>query len=151
MSGFEFLSVVRRRFPKIPVIAVSGAYDFSDRVPSGVIADAFYAKGRHHPSDLLSKVADLIQNGVTYLGGPKRETAAVWIPRNGTNTDGVPFVVVTCLECMRSFPLNVEHEGNQEIQETQCLSCDATVRYIIDFSVLVAPPKTRRAMAGTAG
>src|SRR5512146_370558 len=27
MSGFEFLSVVRRRFPDIPVIAVSGAYE----------------------------------------------------------------------------------------------------------------------------
>ena len=27
MSGFEFLSVVRRRFPEIPVIAVSGAYE----------------------------------------------------------------------------------------------------------------------------
>ena len=27
MSGFEFLSVVRRRFPKISVIAMSGAYD----------------------------------------------------------------------------------------------------------------------------
>ena len=27
MSGFEFLSVVRRRFPQIPVVAISGAYD----------------------------------------------------------------------------------------------------------------------------
>ena len=25
MSGFEFLSVVRRRFPEIPVVAISGA------------------------------------------------------------------------------------------------------------------------------
>ncbi len=45
MSGFEFLSVVRRRFPEIPVIAVSGAYESGDLVPGGVIADAFYAKG----------------------------------------------------------------------------------------------------------
>src|SRR5678816_91696 len=29
MSGFEFLSVVRRRFPEIPVIAISGAYAVS--------------------------------------------------------------------------------------------------------------------------
>ncbi len=27
MSGFEFLSVVRKRFPHIPVIATSGAYN----------------------------------------------------------------------------------------------------------------------------
>src|SRR5579859_5361608 len=44
MSGFEFLSVVRRRFPKISVIASSGAYG-SRAVPTGVLADAFYAKG----------------------------------------------------------------------------------------------------------
>ena len=35
MSGFEFLSVVRRRFPAIPVIAMSGAFS-GDEVPSGV-------------------------------------------------------------------------------------------------------------------
>ena len=150
MSGFEFLSVVRRRFPTIPVIAVSGAYDFSDRIPSGVIADAFYAKGRHHPCDLLSKVADLLRTGVVFEGSPKREMAAVWIPRNGTTEAGVPFVVVTCPECLRSFPLNVEKEDNQEIQQTSCLSCDATVRYIIDFSVLVTSPKGRGVSAGSA-
>ena len=43
-SGFGFLSVVRRRFPAIPVIAMSGAFS-GDEVPSGVVADAFYQKG----------------------------------------------------------------------------------------------------------
>ncbi len=36
MSGFEFLSVVRRRFPEIPVVAVSGAYESGDFVPGGL-------------------------------------------------------------------------------------------------------------------
>src|SRR5581483_12106124 len=54
MSGFEFLSVVRRRFPSISVVASSGAYT-SGAVPSGVIADAFsYGSGVdpkfRHPS-----------------------------------------------------------------------------------------------------
>ena len=44
MSGFELLSVVHRRFPAIPVIAMSGAFS-GDEVPSGVVADAFYQKG----------------------------------------------------------------------------------------------------------
>ena len=60
MSGFEFLSVVRRRFPKISVIASSGAYG-SSAVPTGVLADAFYAKGEDHPDTLLKSVAALIQ------------------------------------------------------------------------------------------
>src|SRR5436305_3517256 len=60
MSGFEFLSVVRRRFPKISVIASSGAYG-SGVVPTGVLADAFYAKGEDHPDTLLDSVAALMQ------------------------------------------------------------------------------------------
>src|SRR5205807_3790778 len=59
MSGFEFLSVVRRRFPRISVIAMSGAYHSGDSVPGGVIADAFYAKGHSEPEMLLQIVASL--------------------------------------------------------------------------------------------
>jgi len=47
MSGFEFLSVVRRRFPQILIVAMSGAYRGA-AVPDGIIADAFYAKGGSH-------------------------------------------------------------------------------------------------------
>src|SRR5579864_4979761 len=61
MSGFEFLSVVRRRFPQISVIAMSGAYHSGDAVPGGVIADAFYSKGQNSPEMLLCIVADLVQ------------------------------------------------------------------------------------------
>jgi len=44
MSGFEFLSVVRRWFPTIRVIAMSGAFSV-DNIPPGLAADAFYEKG----------------------------------------------------------------------------------------------------------
>jgi CheY-like chemotaxis protein len=44
MSGFEFLSIVRRRFPAILVIAMSGAFSIDD-VPPELPADAFYEKG----------------------------------------------------------------------------------------------------------
>src|SRR4029079_16016900 len=49
MSGVEFLSVVRRRFPAIPVIAISGAYNLGESSAAGVMADAFYPKGQWHP------------------------------------------------------------------------------------------------------
>jgi CheY-like chemotaxis protein len=45
MSGFEFLSVVRRRFPDIRVIAMSAAFS-GDGAPPGMAADDFYAKGK---------------------------------------------------------------------------------------------------------
>jgi CheY-like chemotaxis protein len=61
MSGFEFLSVVRRRFPQLSVIAMSGAYHCGSAVPGGVIADAFYPKGQGTTVELLKVVAELIQ------------------------------------------------------------------------------------------
>lgn len=142
MSGFELLSVVRRRFPDIPVIAVSGAYESGDCVPGGVIADAFYAKGQHHPEELLRAVAELIRTADARAMNHHRQSAPVWIPRNGKDSNGVPFIVLTCMECLRSFPLSVMREDVQEIQETPCLFCATLVRYVIDFSLAVSSPET---------
>jgi len=44
MTGFELLSVVRRCYPEIHTIAMSGSFS-GDEVPSGVAADTFYQKG----------------------------------------------------------------------------------------------------------
>jgi CheY-like chemotaxis protein len=141
MSGFELLSVVRRRFPQVSVIAMSGAYHSGDAVPGGVIADAFYAKGRSNPQTLLRIVADLIQTSAAHAVDHERESAPVWIPRNGKDSYGVPYVVLTCTDCLRSFPLSVITEDLQKIQETPCLFCPNTVRYIIDFSLAIASPQ----------
>ena len=141
MSGFEFLSVVRRRFPEIPVVAVSGAYESGDCVPGGVIADAFYAKGQHHPEELLRTVAELIRTSVARAMNHHRQSAPVWIPRNGKDSKGVPYIVLTCTECLRSFPVSVLREDVQEIQQTPCLFCTTPVRFIIDFSLSVSSPR----------
>jgi CheY-like chemotaxis protein len=141
MSGFEFLSVVRRRFPRISVIAMSGAYHSGESVPGGVIADAFYAKGHSNPEKLLHIVAGLIRTSAAHAVDHERESAPVWIPRNGKDSRGIPYVVLTCTDCLRSFPLSVTTEDLQKIQETPCLFCPNTVRYIIDFSLAIASPR----------
>src|SRR6476659_7936347 len=79
MSG---LSVVPRCFPKISVIASSGAYG-STAVPTGILADAFYAKGEDHPDTLLNSVATLIQTSADQASDHQSSSAPVWIPRNG--------------------------------------------------------------------
>jgi hypothetical protein len=141
MSGFELLSVVRRRFPQISVIAMSGAYESREAVPGGVIADAFYSKGHSDPQTLLHTVAELIRTHAAHAADHERESAPVWIPRNGKDSHGIPYVVLTCTECLRSFPLSVMTEDLQKIQETPCLFCPNVVRYIIDFSLSVASPR----------
>src|SRR5438046_1425960 len=79
MSGFEFLSVLRRRFPDIPVVAISGAYECGEAVPGGIIADAFHAKGQHHPEILLTTVADLIRTAAARANARRHQSAPVWI------------------------------------------------------------------------
>jgi len=151
MSGFEFLSVVRRRFPKVSVIASSGAYG-SRVVPTGVLADVFYAKGQENLEALLNSVAHLIRNSAARAMAHERESAPVWIPRNGKDSNGIPYIVITCTECLRSFPLNVTTEENQEVLETHCLFCSNKVNYIIDFSLSVtSPPKGPSASIRTTG
>jgi CheY-like chemotaxis protein len=141
MSGFELLSVVRRRFPEILVVASSGAYD-SSAIPNGVIADAFYAKGQESAAQLLAILAGLVRRGPS---GHKGENAPVWIPRNGTDHNGKPFVVLTCTQCLRSFPFTVDHEPTGEVLKTACIYCPHEVSYIIDFSRSVNSPGKRAA------
>jgi CheY-like chemotaxis protein len=143
MSGFEFLSVIRRRFPQILVIAMSGAYAAGDAVPGGVIADAFYAKGAETPGTLLRLVADLLQSSASPAITHTRQSAPVWVPRNGKNSQGIPYIVLTCTECLRSFPLNVSSEVSAAVMETPCIFCLNEVRYIIDFSLSVASPRKK--------
>ena len=144
MSGFEFLSVVRRRFPKISVIASSGAYR-SRVVPTGVLADAFYAKGQDSLETLLNCVSALIQTSAEQARAHQDGCAPVWIPRNGKDSNGIPYIVITCTECLRSFPLNVTKDENPEVLETQCLFCSNPVKYIIDFSLSVFSPTKAKA------
>jgi CheY-like chemotaxis protein len=141
MSGFELLSVVRRRFPEVLVVASSGAYD-SSAIPNGVIADRFYPKGQESAEKLLEIIASLIRTGPI---NHKGENAPVWIPRNGKDYNGKPFVVLTCTQCLRSFPFTVDHEPKGEVLKTPCIYCPHEVTYIIDFSRSVNSPEKRAA------
>ena len=139
MSGFELLSVVRRRFPAMVAVATSGAYGCSS-VPPGVIADGFYAKGAESSRTLLDVLEAAIERGPI---GHDRSTAPVWIPRNGRDHNGNPYVVLTCTECLRSFPFSVVTEPTGEVLKTPCIYCPHEVSYIIDFSRSVNSPQRR--------
>src|SRR4051812_39646074 len=144
MSGFELLSVVRRRFPSIVAVATSAAYGCSS-VPPGVIADAFYAKGSESSSRLLDILDAAIAKGPI---GHDGSTAPVWIPRNGRDHHGNPYVVLTCTDCLRSFPFSVVPEPTAEVLKTPCIYCPHEVSYIIDFSRSVNSPQRRAQWRG---
>jgi CheY-like chemotaxis protein len=131
MSGFELLSVVRRRFPHIPVIAMSG--EFSGESPAGLIADAFFTKGQYAPEELFLKIAELMEQSPLRPNLAKRDRAPVWMPRSDTG-----YFVVTCTDCLRSFSVPDESSeiGSTEIRSTACIFCGTAVCYLADFRTL---------------
>src|SRR5437660_12409754 len=78
MSGYELLSVVRRRFPQIMTVAMSGDYQ-GDAVPSEVIADSCFGNGQR-PQGLLASVVDLTRTAESWGGAVLEEVWPAWRP-----------------------------------------------------------------------
>lgn len=121
MNGFEFLSVVRRRFPMIPVIVISGEFSGLS-VPESVLADAFFPKGGYNAKQLFEKIIDLLHELPTRPKGGKPNQAAVWV-KNDKGT-----IAVTCSECLRTFPVSNVTKG---VNEAECDFCSCIVRFEI--------------------
>ena len=132
MTGFELLSVIRRRFPSIRVIAMSGAFN-GDEVPHGVSADAFYEKSGRHISTLVEVIEDILAN--PEVDGKRThpanyESVALWVTRRGSPVD-TPYTLLTCHECLRSFPHAAEGQPTMAVQSTPCVFCGAPISFVL--------------------
>ena len=146
MSGVEFLSVVRRRFPAIPAIAMSGAYDLCQSFAAGVMADAFYPKGQSHPDELMRRIRELmykpLKRPTNYhpCQPPRVQTA-----RYGHNAQGASCLLLTCTDCLRAFSVgNVSGTDNGELH-AHCPSCRALVQFTCDVVPSVPVTEVMRA------
>jgi CheY-like chemotaxis protein len=150
MSGFELLSVVRRRFPAIPVIAMSGAFSV-DEVPSGVAADVFYQKGSGVRS--LLKIIEGLARPERMPAQQPPPSAPLWIQQIENDADGKPYVSIACPECQRSFHQHVD--GSLSLfREAHCAYCRNPIYYAIlepVNCVPVQPSRRRRNEASPAG
>lgn len=123
MSGFEFLSIVRRKYPHMPLIAISGEFMSGTEVMG--IADAFFAKGGYSPRQLCDTVADLLAHPPQH---PELESPPIWVPVGPSGE-----VVLTCTDCLRSFPVRVcPPEVGNPPRDTDCVVCGTHLRYCID-------------------
>ena len=95
MSGFEFLAVVRQRFPHIATVAVSGEY-IAIGNPSGVLADAFLQKGHNTLKDLCREIAKLLAASPLRSERQKSDIAPLFVPR-----DKAGYLIITCPKCLR--------------------------------------------------
>lgn len=127
MNGFEFLSVVRRRFPTIPVIAISGEFSGLS-VPESVLADAFFPKGGYNAEELFEKIIELLHELPSRPKSGRPNQAAVWVKNNrGT-------FAVTCSECLRTFPVSDVSKG---LNDAECDFCAC----IVHFEIIGEPRK----------
>jgi CheY-like chemotaxis protein len=151
MTGFELLSVIRRRFPSVHVIAMSGAFDDGE-VPNGVAADAFSQKSGRHISTLVEVIEDLLKSSQPAGSGQPARPAqlqptnpqsppnvALWVSRRGTPIEG-PYILLTCNECLRSFPHSTGDESIMHVSQTPCIFCGAPISYaLLDPSITQHP------------
>lgn len=124
MSGFEFLDVVRKRFPQIPVIAISGIA--ADELPASVAADAYYNKNGAGFQQLLQTISDVTRKPLPRaapLGVDHQPVLARW--------DGDGTYVIVCDDCLREFRVTgASHAGRMETW-THCVQCGKVVQVVI--------------------
>jgi CheY-like chemotaxis protein len=128
MSGFEFLSVVHRRFPSIQAIAMSGAFAGRD-VPPGIAADAFYEKGSNL-GYLLKIVEAMTQPKRSQSSPDSHSLMPIWIPSNGYTPCGTQHVMIACPECLRTFP-QVLDDPISLIHQTNCIHCHRFIHFAV--------------------
>ena len=139
MSGFELLSVVRRRFPAIRVIAMSGAFS-GDAVQPGVAADAFYEKATTMHA-LLKTVKEIADPELVNLES-RRTAAPIWIQRYGDGPGEDASVTISCPECLRTFAQTLKRaSGRVHIYSTDCIHCGSSIYYAIVQAINGADPQ----------
>jgi len=125
MSGFELLSVVRRRIPKIYVIASSGAFSGGE-VPHGVAADAFYEKAAGLPS--LFQLVETAALPEPHVRDGADASTPIWISPVRRHESADAKVLITCPQCLRAFSLSVG-AADFVVHETGCVFCDTAIHY----------------------
>ena len=125
MSGFELMRVVRRRFPAIQVIAMSGAFA-GDEVPYGVAADAFYQKGSSMRA--LLRIFENLHLMERRNPLPARVASPLLFQRNAIDSFKEASVTITCPECLRTYPLPLLGSGSSELA-TYCIYCGSSIEY----------------------
>jgi CheY-like chemotaxis protein len=129
MSGFELLAVVRRRFPAVGVIAVSS--EFTPATVPAVLADRYVEKGANSAFELTEAVRELLSQIPLRGQQAKTDSAPAWIPRSMKG-----YIVLTRLECLRSFSVAAKLLEIDEVAFETCVHCGQDVRYRIDQTLL---------------
>jgi CheY-like chemotaxis protein len=124
MSGLEFLDIVRRRFPQIPLIVISSVPP--SEMPEGVAADAYFHKNGFGLEQLLQTISDLTRNPPRRYAPPPLDhnpVQAIW------DQDG--HYILGCDDCLRAFRILRVLDMRRSEKWTVCVHCGRVVRFFI--------------------
>jgi CheY-like chemotaxis protein len=127
MSGFEFLAIVRKRFPHIATIAMSGEYIMGEN-PNGILADAFFQKGQSMVN-LFKEIVKLLAASPIRSERARSDIAPLFVPR-----DNAGFLIITCPKCLRPNKLEAM-SLNGGVHQTICQSCRTPVKFEINHEI----------------
>ncbi len=127
MSGIEFISVVRRRFPSIPVIVLSGS--IQRELPAEAKPDRWFEKSAQQIPDLLQAVHELVRKTPDPANLPQVVSTPV-----RTRPDGAGYFVLTCTDCLRIFQVTSTPENKTMERTAVCVHCEARVPFLIESS-----------------
>ena len=128
MAGIEFISVVRRRFPFILVIGLTGT--IPDEVPAEAKPDVWFEKDALNISDFLQTLRDLVRKTPDRVDLPQRVTAPV-----RTRPGFAGYFILTCPDCLRTFKATSTPENKAREATAVCIYCEARVLFVIESSV----------------
>ncbi len=123
MSGLEFLDVVRKRFPQIPVIVITSVA--IDEMPEGVAADAYYHKTGSGFKQLHETILDLTRK-------PPLRTAPQHVDNKPVQArwDGKGHII-DCEDCLREFIVPRVFRRGRDEAWTLCVNCGKFVRFLV--------------------
>ncbi len=125
MSGTEFISVMRWRFPSIPVIVLSGSSRGKFR--SEVTPDRWFDKNTRHITELLQAVHELVRK----TPDPAYRQQVIGTPVR-TRPGGAGYFILTCTDCLRSFEMTSTATDKTVDRTAICTYCEARVPFLIE-------------------
>jgi CheY-like chemotaxis protein len=127
MSGVEFISVVRRRFPTIPVIVLSGS--IPRELPPEIKPDRWFEKNEIQIPELVRAVHELVRKTPDRPYLPQVISTPV-----RTRPGGAGYFVLTCTDCLRLFQPTSTPEGKTVERTAVCVHCEGRVPFLIESS-----------------
>ena len=125
MSGVEFIIVVRRRFPYIPVIVFSGAT--LSELPAEAKPDGWFEKGALQIPELLKAVHALVRKTPDRPYAPQVISTPVRTRRGGAG-----YFLLTCTDCLRLFRMMSTPEVKTVERTATCVYCEARVPFLVE-------------------